>query len=221
MTRSRGFFFMAASFVLIRFIRKLLNRNGRHFPKLKKKFVFTVLILVVVLVLIFSYVWVYVVSIGNLSDHRVSLNDGSNRKRFIANIYAWEEQLTKIDFNMLFCGFGGDLKLSMGIQNDENVQYLGLRLVQSHNSVLNLLVRMGWIPGIIYLWLLVSFVCKYFTENNYEYIIPFFVNSMFISVYHPNYLILWCLIIALPCVKKDRISKRKLLWGKRVITIER
>lgn len=205
-SKSRGLLLMTFLFIFIRILKKL----NISLPRLNRETAFLVLTITVAVVLIFSYFWVEVISLGQLAEYKTSLNDVSNRMRFSSNIYAWENQLTKTDFNMLFCGFGSDLKKTMGIPNDENVIYNGVRLIQTHNSVLNILVTMGWIPGVVFLWLLVGFICKYFTADNYEYIIPFFINSMLISVYKPNFLIFWCLIIALPCINKKPILRKKL-----------
>ena len=212
-SNSRGLVLMTLLFYFIR----LLKKCGIRFPSLNQKKVFIIFFTATVFTVIFSYIWVAVNPYNEVGAYRTTLNDGSNFGRFSANIYAWQEQLCLFNYNSILCGFGDDLKYAMGIPNNERVLYNGVRLVQTHNSILNILVSFGWIPGVAFIWILSGFIGKYFTNDNYEYIIPFFVDSMLISIFKPDFLIFWCMIIALPCVKKK--SKKLMFHCQKGISI--
>ena len=193
-TKSRSFLLLFAAFYFIRLIKKTKLR----LPRLDRKRVFGLFVIATVVILAFSYVWVNVISVGQLLTYRTSLNDTSNRMRFSANIYAWEEELTHLNFTTLFTGYGSNLKEIMGIPHNENVLYNGVRLVIPHNMILNTLVSMGWIPGIAFWWLMSCLISQYCTFENYEYIFPFLFNGMVLATNKPGFLILWLLVVALP-----------------------
>ena len=206
-TKSRSYLLMFAAFYFIRLLKKMKLR----LPRLDRKRIFGLLVISIGVILVFSYVWVNVISIGQLVAYRESLNDTSNRMCFSANIYAWKEELTHLNFTTLFTGYGSNLKEIMGIPHDENILYNGVRLVVPHNMILNTLVSMGWIPGIVFWWLISCFISKYCTSENYEYIFPFLLNGMFLATNKPGFLILWLLVVALPNQQIHENSKRNTL----------
>lgn len=204
-TKSRSYLLLFAVFYFIRLLKKMKLR----LPRLDRKRLLVLFVIAIVVILAFSYVWVNVISVGQLLAYRTSLNDLSNRVRFSANIYAWEEVLTNLNFTTLFTGYGGSLKEIMGIPHDDNVLYNGVRLVVPHNMILNTLVSMGWIPGIVFWWFMLCFISKYCTSENYEYIFPFLLNGMFLATNKPGFLILWLLVVALPKQQVHEKSKHK------------
>ena len=70
------------------------------------------------------------------------------------------------------------------------------RLVQPHNSILNLFLRIGIIPAVIYFLILSYILDKLSTVNNCEYIFPYLINTIFMhSLLSGVWLGLWILIL--------------------------
>lgn len=193
---SRGLFGMLAFFFLC-----VLFRENLYFI-LKKLFfpVWKLMFTLFVVVMLLSVYWVNSISINELAEYREGLNDGSNKMRFSANIYAMK--LIEEDGNLWFRGYGNDLKDILGIEEEkplnEHTRYNDVRLVQPHNSFLNIFLRIGIIPGIIYLGIISLIINKYFNKNTIEFIIPYFINASFMhSFFSGPWFILWLLILYL------------------------
>lgn len=193
LTSSRGLVLLFASFLTVRYTKKYLYKIINH-----KYFISIFFIVGTIAILLFSYFWVDVVSNISWGESGTRLNDMSNRMRFSANIYAWENQLSKINYHILFCGYGDGLKTSMGIPHDECVIFNGVRLVVSHNATLNTLLILGWVPGLIYIFILGYILQKYCTYENVEYVFPILIDATIIPLFKPGILIMWFLILILP-----------------------
>ena len=153
---------------------------------------------------VFSYIWVYQISIGTLANYREGLNDLSNRMRFVANIYGL--QMLSDLYNTLLWGYGSSLLQEIGIE-DNILYYMDTKLVQPHNSILNLMLKIGIIPAIIYLKILTKLWKKLKKNYNYPYIIPYIVNCMFMhSLFNTKWLIFFLLILMIP-EKQKRENK--------------
>ncbi len=189
----------------------------RFIPEVKKKNIyFVIFLLQIFLIVPFSYFWINNVSTYNMTAYRESLNDYSNKVRFSANVFAWEEILMNSDH--IIAGYGDSLKSVMGIEETENVFYNGAKLVQTHNSVLSVLVINGWIPGLIYLWALGKVLTKYGNKKNYEYVLPVLINSFVLPMYAGGMLVFWLFILIIPKRKlyDYRITKWKIIRIKRL-----
>lgn len=193
---SRSVLLLFVLFYLIKFLKPVVSAV---LNKLKKFNVFGIFIILFIAVAILSYVWVYVISANSFTAHKESLNDNSNRVRFLANLKSYE---VLNDKNMLLYGSGDDIYEFLGITFGNEItllKYGGMRLVQAHNSLINPLIRMGIIPGTIYLYVLSKLLDKFWTDDNLEYLFPYILNAMFMhSLFNLQWLILWVLILMLP-----------------------
>lgn len=202
-------FFSNSRSLLLLTLTYIIIKYSKHFlPDIKGKkscYIFSIFILSGAAMIIFSYVWVYVISNfhGNAILNR--LNDDSNKMRFSSNIYTWQYLMCKKE--IIFSGFGNDLKSIMGIPNNEPIIFNGVRLVRTHNSILSIIVTMGWLPGLSFIYILSKTIAKYCSKSNYEYIIPFFLNAMLIPEFEQGFLIFWFLILVIPVVNSPTTLK--------------
>ncbi len=177
--------------------------------KIKLNHSFVLILLLTVITVILSYVWVYQISVHGISGYHQSLNDLSNQQRFVANIYAFERILQ--DKNTRIWGYGSNLLEVMGINNRISM-YMGVSLLQAHNSVLNLLLRMGILSGILYFIVATSVIDKYFTEDNIPFILPYLINSMFMhDLFEGQWIILFIAVLAASSVSKEQLTGRVVL----------
>lgn len=203
-SRTRSLFLMLIIYGLTLVYVKYSNRK----INLKKhNYVFAFFIVTSLIIVIFSYLWINHYSLSSISEYKSSLNDGANRMRFAGNIYAWENILK--DNNILFSGYGEDLKEYMGIANDENVRFLGVRLIAPENSSISSILYMGWIPGLVFLWFIGKYVQKYMDYENLPYIIPVLVNSLLVPTLRGCCLVIWLFLIAVP-YRKEIVARNKL-----------
>ena len=138
--------------------------------------------------IIFSFIWTFVVSVNDVSSYHDGLNDDSNAVRFRANVYAVQKVFGSTDF--IFFGYDDDIRSALGdIDSISNYQtFMGYRLVQSHNSILNMFMKNGIIFAIIYVLLLCRLLKKYYDGEHIEYWLPYtfgamIVHGMFITSY--------------------------------------
>lgn len=193
---SRGLFGMFAIFLFCIVFRGTIYSflNKFFFP------IWKLMSILFVLVMLLSVYWVNYVSVNELSGYREGFNDGSNKMRFSANVYAMH--LIESDRSLWLSGYGSDLKTVLGVEEDkplsEHTRYNDVRLVQPHNSILNTFLRIGVIPGLIYLLMISFIIDKLFRKDTIEFIIPYFVNASFMhSFFSGSWFLLWLLILYL------------------------
>ena len=147
----------------------------------------------------FSYYWVSNVSVNNLQAYRQGLNDGSNKMRFTANIYAID--MVKKDNDLFYRGYGFDIRKVMGVDEEDYSKHTrinGVRLVQPHNSIINVLIRLGIVPGILYFIILASTIDLLYKKWTIEFIFPYLLNSMFMHSLLDGFMLgIWIIIICL------------------------
>lgn len=206
-TDSRSYFLLFLLFYLVRIFRKPIDKI---LCKLHMNKFFPFLFVITIVLTVFSYIWVYDISASGYMAHKESLNDTSNRTRFVANVKAVD--LLK-EGNAIIWGYGDSFKEALGISDYTSggkfAVYLGMPLVQPHNSVLNPVMKMGVLGAVIYFMLLSDLLNTYFNKENYEYIIPYTINSMLLhSLLETQWLLLWVMIVILPCKNcKDKSLK--------------
>lgn len=195
-SNSRSFFFLLVLFYIFLFTKKYVYR----FINNKKNTLFVIFILSGVLVSIFSVVWVYKISAETYTVYKASLNDSSNRIRFLS-ILNGLQMLVNPKETFLW-GYGSKLLEVMGISGSDFIhhpRFMGLRLTQPHNTIINMMVRMGVVPAIVYFYILSSVLKKRIDEDNIPYFFPFFINAMFMhSLLCFQWLALLTIILALP-----------------------
>jgi hypothetical protein len=121
------------------------------------------------------------------------------------------------NYNLFISGFGSDLKTVMGISDGESIKYMGQWLVQSHNSILNLLLCFGYLPGVLYLFVLFNLVKKYLNIQSIEYAIGFLLYSFIIVLIAKKGLdVFWIYVLMIPETKQrirlryPRIRRKKI-----------
>lgn len=200
---SRSFFLMFIVFILMKLFKNYIW-GLMTWLNIKTGKLFLISFLITIL---FSYFWVFNVSMNNLADYRESLNDGSNRMRFVSNIFFYDTALSN---EITIYGYGQDIKDVLGLNEEDyslNTQYLGVRLVQPHNSINNILLKMGIIPGILYLYFVSKLINKQLCIHNIEYIIPYFINAMIMhSCLNSILLELWYLLLLVPQSRTFRLA---------------
>lgn len=203
---SRALFMMIILFYIIRMNREFYFKLLRKVGLMKIE---NLLISVFVFSILFSYFWVYVVSVDNLKEYQSGLNDESNRMRFVANIYAVD--LIIENKELLLYGYGDSFKEVFNIDNDiysTHPTYLGTRIVQPHNSILNIIIKIGVLPSLVYFFILSKILKKLYNKDNIEYIIPYMINTMFLhQMLDTNFMIFWILVLYIP----QKNIKRKIL----------
>ncbi|MCS4465278.1 hypothetical protein JTT01_20070 [Clostridium botulinum] len=132
-----------------------------------------------------SYIWVYKVAIDGVKEYQQGLNDTSNKMRFVANIYAID-LLKNNKEKLIFYGYDNDFKDIFGIYDyeiDLHRRFMGVRLVQPHNSILNINIRSGIIFSLLYFYILSTIIDKLYTKDNLEYILPYLFSTLFYMSY--------------------------------------
>lgn len=215
LSESRSMLLLISLFYFIRIFKNIFKKINKYIRKIR---LFSFFLILFIAVLIFSYYWVFIVSSGGVEAYRTSLNDGSNRIRFVSNINSYM-LLTKPKQTLIW-GYGSDILQFLGVDSDnylEHTKLLGVRIVQPHNSPLNILLRMGIIPGVIYMYILSKMLDQLNTDENMEYIFPYIINSMFMhSLFSLKWLTFWILILLIPEVASKN-KKIRIFWKKRGI----
>lgn len=190
-SESRSMILMMLLYYVTVFFLKLSKKKGRM--RIKTFWVFVILF---IFSIAFTYFWIYVVAINGTGSYHSSLNDDSNLTRFVSNYKAIQMLLG--NDRPLIWGYGDYLLDYMGIA-DTYVRYMGVRLVQSHNSIINPLLRMGIIPGIVYFIILGKLLDTFMKWENLPYILPYLVNALFMhSLLEMAWLTAWILVLVIP-----------------------
>ncbi|WP_281696765.1 hypothetical protein [Acidaminococcus massiliensis] len=196
LTNSRSFYGMVAIFLLLKFFRKniIWFINFLHLRRTLSQF--CVLFLGVVILSIF---WINYVSVNPLAHYKEGLNDGSNKMRFVANVYALNKM--KDDPRFIYKGLGDHIKETLGVASEDYSQHtkvMGVRLVQPHNCFINMMLKIGIIESIIYFCLLAYLLDKIRSCNNIEYYFPYIINACFMhSLLDGPFLVIWTFILIL------------------------
>lgn len=194
MTESRSIYGMVILFFFVKVFRTQIW-NVLCFLRLKKAFrQFSILFLGIICL---SFFWIQFVSVNPLSDYRQGINDGSNKMRFAANIYAVQQIEQRPQ--SLYYGLGDNIKTVFGIDSEdfsEHTQFMGVRLVQPHNSFLNMMLKIGVIEAVIYFLFLAYILDRIKSKQNIEYYLPYVINACFMhSLLDGPYLVIWTFIL--------------------------
>ena len=190
---SRSYLLLMILFYVVFFfnrkIREFLNNRNITFGK--------ILAYLTVFSIILSLIWVFVISANGTTGYHESLNDLSNRMRFVSNVKALTLFLKPSE--TLLWGYGSYILNALGISENNSAIFMGLRLVQPHNSYINLLLRMGIVPGIIYFSILAQILNRFKDDVNLAYLIPYLINAMFMhSLLNGKWLIFFIIVILTP-----------------------
>jgi hypothetical protein len=192
---SRGYILMLILFFLIKVLKKPLFKVLSIF-KLRK--MYKVFLLMIIIICGFSYYWVNSVAPDTFVQE--GINDTSNKMRFGANLKAIE--LIKENKHLILYGYDNDLKRVLGIDapnGDDHTRYYGVRLVQTHNSLLLITIKTGLLFSIIYFLIVSKILDKYYLKENIEYIFPYLASSMIMhSLLNTSFLLFWVLILHIP-----------------------
>jgi len=133
-----------------------------------------------------------------------NIRDASNKMRFMSNILGVAD-LTQ-NKNVFLWGYGDDLLEEWGIDGDsddttQDPRIEDVRIVQPHNSYINLFLRSGIPFGLFTLLIVAYLMQKVITFNNIEIFVSSFFNTLFLhGILSGNYLIF--LFTALAITKK-------------------
>lgn len=194
MTQSRSVYGMIVLYFIVKIFKTQIYSLLHSFHLLSTYKQFLVSFISIVFL---SSFWVNYVSINPLSHYRQGLNDGSNKMRFVANIYA-EQQILQ-DPKYLYKGLGDFIKETFGVAGEDtslHTRFMGARLVQPHNCFLNMMIKIGVLEAILYFWILGKILDKIWSQENLEYYIPYLVNACFMhSLLDGPYLVIWTFIL--------------------------
>lgn len=195
--------FRNSIFNLINIIK--LNKTYRLFMAM---FIVSVLI---------SYFWVNVIAKNGVEAYQESFNDASNKTRFASNIYAIEQ--FKENKGLIIYGYDESFSQVAGISNENpylHNTFMGVRIVQPHNSILNILIKTGIAFSLVYFYILSQLIDAKYTRDNLEYIVPYLINAMFLHrLLDTKFLIFWIIILCLPNNSKILLRKNCNLINKK------
>lgn len=159
--------------------------------KITTKAIFVFIVLTQILFIGVSYYITYFIPLTNVTQNRESMLDKSNAMRVRSNVFAVEQ--IKSDYRLLYRGYDSKIKVVLGIEDIENSKiFLGLRLVQPHSLLLNLVLRYGLVFSIFYLIFISILIKKYTNISNLAFVIVYILMNMILpSLFSTNYLILF------------------------------
>lgn len=207
--KSRGLVLCVLVFCGIRIGKRAFKR----IIKPRKGYTICFLVVSTIAIICFSYLFMYSSAFSVMGGYRESLVDTSNKMRFNANIYAVD--LIR-DNNLIWSGYGNDLTVFIGVfdgiaNNMVDIQYNGFRLVQSHNSVINNITRIGIVPSFLYFFVLGLIADRYKTYDNLEYYYTFLIYGLILNYYYGPWIVAWLFILFLKPVKGKRCGYKPLL----------
>lgn len=203
---SRGCLVVFGLFILIKLIKLFVSKTKLNKKANSRNITYEPIIVIglaVVAVVCFSYFWTFVVSSSNVLYYHEGLNDGSNAVRFRSNIYALEQVFGTTDF--MFFGYDNDIRLLLGdISPEESAMFLGYRLVQSHNSIINLFMKNGILFSCIYIVLLCVLLKKSFDIKRIEHWLPYLFGSMILhSMFSNGFLLIFLISLCATPIKNN------------------
>jgi len=200
MSGSRSLYGMMLLFFMVKYFRPLLIKiSSLKLFKWRLSLKSSVhLLLLFLFTMGLSFYWINNIATAPLDAYREGFNDASNKMRFGANLYGLHKITEKE--GILFIGYGDTLKEEWGIEEEtpysEHTRYLGVRLVQPHNCVLNLVLRLGLLPGILYLIFLGRLLDHLRCNRNLEYYLPLLINGCFMhSLFSGPFLVFWAFLL--------------------------
>lgn len=167
---SRNFFLMALVLLVAMALRRLSNQIGsrRRWPKYVPGKLFALMLLGPLAMVPFSVWWTSNVITADTYRSTQGLNDRSNAVRFNSNVFAYS--ILMLDESLWFRGYDASLSDTLHIIPSSSLDgtessldgafYNGFRVVQPHNSVLNLFLRVGVLFTIVYLWILAQLIAR-------------------------------------------------------------
>lgn len=179
----------------------------KMFEKILKEKIWILFLLSFIVIIVFSTAFVAYCTTNGIGKYQESWNDGSNYMRMTSNLFA----LNKIRSDPYFIWGGSDNYIYLFLGISDSVRYLGERVVQPHNDIINLLVRCGLIYSLIYWKLYGKLLSKNINEDNIDLFVPFFFASMFIQ---PIFLGVQGIMVMYVLSLKDRRNSKshKLKW---------
>ena len=183
--------------IVLFYVVKLFSNHIEKFVNRFNISVGKIFVIMFIITAILSYIWVYGISAGGYEAYHTSLNDTSNRMRFVANIKVFDLMLDPQE--IWFWGYGDADGIIRGLGIDRGATYLGIRLVQSHNVILNLFLRIGILPTIIYYWIECKILNRYWNKDNYAFLIPYMINAIVMhSLFGGKWLLFLLVILMTP-----------------------
>ncbi|HDK7167326.1 hypothetical protein A0J52_11700 [Clostridium sporogenes] len=218
---SRASLFTIIIFFVVRLFKNIIWTILQKF-RLNK--VYRLFVLMLILIISISYIWIFkVTAIYGVKEYQQGLNDSSNKMRFVANIYAMDI-LKDNKEQLMYYGYDNDFKDVFGIYDyevDYHRRFMDVRLVQPHNSMINVIVRTGIIFSLLYFYILSRIIDKLYTKDNLEYILPYLFSTLFLhELLNRKFLILWLVVLCLP-IKKIINNKRYKINSQRNISVKK
>lgn len=130
----------------------------------------------VIVIVIFSGIFVAYCNIHGLGKYQEAWSDASNYMRMTSNLYALKKTVN--DSYFILAGSDEHILAFLGVT--EKVRFLGERVVQPHNDIINLYVRKGLVYSILYWGLIGKLFQTIVNEDNIYIFLAFFFSSMFI-----------------------------------------
>jgi hypothetical protein len=193
----RGIILMVTLFFsikIIKFIRHKLHKDSKPWVDTNSFYkCFKIISGATIVAIAFSFIWItYISATGTVSYHE-GINDGSNAVRFGSNIYAIETVFS--DPRFLIAGYDNDIQSVLGDSTQGTYTvYRGYRLVQSHNSVINMFLKNGILFTFLYYLIFCRVFNKYFQRKYIEYWLPYLINAMLMhGMFITDYLLLFIL----------------------------
>jgi len=195
-THSRSYLLLIILFYIFYFFKGCIYSLMENL----KISIFKFMCILFVCTILLSFIWVFFVASDNVTAQYVSLNDESNLRRFAGNIKTLT--LLRDSFkDLLFGGYGYEYYEVLGINVSTYSQlpdFMGVKLVQAHNSILNNFAIMGILPGLIYMYLVCKIFQKEYSMENLPYLLPYLINSMFMhSLFNGRYLLLFLIVLVI------------------------
>ncbi len=209
---SRGTILLAFLFIALKIFILIKSKTQKRIEFIKPiptKKVALFIIACLTLFVAFSFFWTYVISNDNVSSYHEGINDNSNAVRFRANVYVIKLVLANPIF--LICGYDNDIQYILGdIDANEFTYFENYRLVQSHNSILNMLLKNGVLFTLVYFTTRLIVFKKRINKPNLAYFIPIFVISMILhSLFITDFLLFFLMSLTADDEPKGIIQTSK------------
>lgn len=156
--------------------------------------IFGLISILTIMTVFLSYYMAFSIPVNSIAKYRGSLNDESNAIRVRANVYAIEQ--VKNNWKFIFSGYDNSIRQAIGARGIwDSKMYMGFRLVQPHNFVLNFFLRYGVLLTVLYVALLSKLLSLFYNKENLKYIIPYLMMNMFMHSLLANIYLLFFIYI--------------------------
>ncbi|CAM2761035.1 O-antigen ligase family protein [Hathewaya histolytica] len=205
--------------LILFFVVKLFrNTIWLILQKLRLNRIYKLFVLMLIFIISISYIWIFkVTSTYAVKGYQQGLNDISNKMRFAANIYAMDILKDNKEQLMIY-GYDSDFKDAFNIYDhgvSDYRRFMGVRLVQPHNSIINIIVRTGIVFSLLYFYILSRIIDKLYTKDNLEYILPYLFSTLFLhELLNSRFLLFWIIVLCLPINKTIKNKKLESLFTK-------